>query len=228
MSTAVFDVLVEEYPAWWIDFLGEHNHVGGVEATRWLLQRSGLAAGGRMLDCGAFVGAAARMAVRETGASAIATDINRDFLSAGRAMPGGESVAWVDATTQRLPFPAGTFTSVWSLDSYISVREMTRVAAPRATVCLCCETPADNRGGQDAFLEEWTEGGWELRAHKAISLDAVQTWRAAEAAMVARRSLYEKRYGKRGYLGQLDLLGMLVQSYEHGAQGHGLFVFGRG
>jgi SAM-dependent methyltransferase len=228
VSTAVFDVLVEEYPAWWIDFLGEHNHVGGIEATRWLLQRSGLGRGDRMLDCGAFVGAVARMAAREIGAAAVATDLNPDFLRAGRAMPGGESVVWVDASTQKLPFASGTFASVWCLDSYISVRDMTRVAAPRATICLCCEVPADNRGGQDAFLEEWTEVGWELRAHKPISLDAVQTWRAAEAAMVARRSLYEKRYGKRGYLGQLDLLGMLVQSYEHGAQGHGLFVFGRG
>lgn len=227
MSDA-FDALVAEYPAWWIDFLGEHNHVGGVDATRWLLQRSGLASGAGMLDCGAFVGAAARLAACESGAAAVAADLNADFLAAGRSMPGGEAVAWVAASTSKLPFRDGAFASVWSLDSMIAPREMTRVAAPVATICLCCEVPTDGRGGVEAFIEEWTALGWEMRAHRPMSLDALQTWRNAEAAMVARRSHYEARYGKRGYLGQLDLLAMLVQSYERSEQGHGLFIFGRG
>lgn len=226
--SAVFDTLVAEYPAWWIDFLGEHNHIGGADATRWLLERSGLHRGDRMLDCGAFVGAAARLAAAETGAAAYATDLNADFLAAGRAMPGGEAVGWVAAATAKLPFRDGAFASVWSLDSMILPREMTRVAAPAATICLCCEVPADGRGGVEAFIEEWTGLGWEMRSHRSLSLDALQAWRAAEAAMVAHRSKYEARYGKPGYLAQLDLLAMLVQSYERGATGHGLFVFGRG
>ena len=224
----VFDALVDEYPAWWIDFLGEHNHIGGLETTRWLLQRSGLRPGDRMLDCGAFVGAAARMAAEEQGARAVAFDVAPDFLRAGRAMGGGAGVRWLAASTAKLPFRAGTFASVWSLDSLIAPREMTRVAAARATVCLCCEVPTDSRGGVEAFTEEWTDLGWEVRAHRQASLDAVQAWRHAEAEMVARRTRYEKRYGTRGYLGQLDLLAGLVRSYELGAQGHGLFVFGRG
>lgn len=224
----VFDALVAEYPAWWIDFLGEHNHVGGAATTRWLLERSGLRPGSRMLDCGAFVGASARLAVTETGAAAVATDLNADFLAAGRAMPGGEGVAWVTATTAKLPFRDRTFASVWSVDSSIAPREMTRVAASSATVCLCCEVPADGRGGVEAFIEEWTSLGWEMRSHRSLSLDALQAWRNAEAAMVAHRAKYEARYGKRGYLAQLDLLAMLVESYERGAAGHGLFIFGRG
>ena len=78
-----------DYAAWWIDFLGEHNHVGGEEATRWLLERSQLGPGDLMLDAGAFVGASARMAVARTGCTAIATDVNADFLAAGRQMDGG-------------------------------------------------------------------------------------------------------------------------------------------
>ena len=40
-----FAALADAYPAWWVDLLGEHNHVGGAEATRWLLERSRLAPG---------------------------------------------------------------------------------------------------------------------------------------------------------------------------------------
>ena len=62
--------LADDYAAWWIDLLGEHNHIGGPEATRWLLERAELAPGKIMLDAGAFVGAAARMAADRTVGSA--------------------------------------------------------------------------------------------------------------------------------------------------------------
>jgi len=225
--TSVFDELVEEYPAWWIDALGEHNHIGGVETTRWLLQRSCLTTGRRMLDAGSFVGGAAREAALSVGAQAVAIDVGEDFLRAGQRMPGGELVSWVIGTAQKLPFATGTFDSVWSLDSYIAPREFTRVAAPGATLCLCCEVPVDSRGGLEAFLEEWGELGWELRAHKQMSLEATQAWRTAEADLVRHRPRYLQRYGERGYLMQLDILGDLVRSYELGEQGHGLFVLSR-
>lgn len=224
----VLEQLAEEYPAWWVDFLGEHNHVGGAEATRWLMERAGMAPGDRMLDAGAFVGAAARYAFTHGGATPMACDINADFLRAGREMEGGGGVAWVVASTHRLPFPDRAFASVWCLDSYLAPRELSRVAAMRATLCLCCETPVDSRGGLDAFIEEWEGFGWRMKAHRAMSLEATQTWRRAEADLVRRRQVYEPRYGKRGYLGQLDLLGNLVLSYERGEMGHGLFVFARG
>ena len=32
--------LGERYGAWWIDALGEHNHIGGLDSTRWLLDRA--------------------------------------------------------------------------------------------------------------------------------------------------------------------------------------------
>jgi len=225
---APLSALADEYAAWWIDFLGEHNHVGGEEATRWLLDRSRLAAGDRMLDCGAFVGASARMAARRLDVRAVAIDLEPDFLKTGRQLAGGELVAWAAANTQRLPFPDALFQSVWSLDSYISAREMSRVAAARATICLCCETPDDSRGGLDSFLDEWREFGWEMTAHKSITIDALQAWRHAEAELVARRSRYEARYGHRPYLGQLDLMGHLVAGYERGGMGHSLLVFARG
>lgn len=220
--------LAQDYAAWWIDFLGEHNHVGGEEATRWLLERSRLRAGDRMLDCGAFVGAAARYAARRVDAKAVACDVNADFLAAGRRLHGGQLVDWVPADTRRLPFHDGSFASVWSLDSFIAVREMSRVAARRATICLCCETPIDSRGGLESFIDEWREYGWELAAHRSMSMDALQAWRHAEAEMVAKRRVYEARYGKRPYLGQLDLMGHLVQAYERGMIGHSLLVFARG
>ena len=224
----VFDQLVEDYPAWWIDFLGEHNHVGGRDATTWLLERAGLGPGDRMLDCGAFVGAAARLAAARTGASAVAADVNAEFLAAGRAMAEGGGVAWVVAATQKLPFADGAFSSVWCMDSYIAPRELSRVAAARATLCLCCEVPVDSRGGVEAFIEEWEGYGWSLSAHRQMAIEALQAWRNAEAQMVGRHSHFEQRYGKRGYLGQLDLLGELVRSYSMHEQGHGLFVFRRG
>lgn len=223
-----FDDLVEEYPAWWIDFLGEHNHVGAADATNWLLTRSGLEAGRTMLDAGAFVGSAARLAVEKTGCSAYATDLNPEFLATGRSMQGGDAVEWLLASTHKLPFPDMSFDSVWSLDSYLAPREMSRVAKQNgATLCICCELPVDARGGMEAFVEEWAEYGWEMGGHRSMTLEALQVWRHAEAAFVAKRSYYEPRYGKRAYLGQLDLLGNMVQQYERGEVGHALLVFRR-
>jgi ubiquinone/menaquinone biosynthesis C-methylase UbiE len=217
--------LTDEYAAWWIDFLGEHNHIGGEAATRWLLERSALGPGKRMLDCGAFVGASARMASTQTGCDAVATDLNHDFLATGREMEGGGEVQWLVAETGRLPFKDRTFDSIWALDTYLAPREFARLARPGATLCLCCEVPVDGRGGVEAFIEEWGEYGWELAGHKEMNNEATITWREAEAELVRRRPHYEERYGTRPYLGQLDMLYAMVQSYERHEQGHGLFVF---
>lgn len=223
-----FDALVEEYPAWWIDFLGEHNHVGGVEATKWLLERSGLGPGKRMLDAGAFVGAAARMAIAQTGCSAFATDLGQDFLVAGREMPGGDAVHWVLGSTHRLPFADAVFDSTWCMDSYVAPCELSRVTKrAEVTLCLCAELPVDNRGGLESFIDEWAEFGWSLAGHKSLTLEAIQVWRNAEAVLVAKRTHYEARYGKRAYLAQLDQMAHLVQTYERGEAGHGLLVFSR-
>ena len=220
--------LADDYAAWWIDLLGEHNHIGGADATRWLLDRAELAPGKTMLDAGAFVGAAARMATQQTGCGALATDMNADFLVAGREMPAGDAVRWVAADTAKLPFRDGAFESVWAMDTYISPRELSRVARTSgATLCLNCEVPVDGRGGVEAFIDEWAEYGWSLSAHKEMSNDATVTWRNAEAEMVRRRPFFEQRYGTRPYLGQLDMLMNMVASYERHEQGHGLFVFRR-
>jgi len=221
------EALVAEYPAWWIDFLGEHNHIGGVEATNWLLERSSMRPGARMLDCGAFVGAAARLAAERLDARAVAIDFAADFLRTGRAMSHGDQVQWVTANSRRLPFRDGVFDSVWCLDSDMAPRELSRVAAPAATLCLCCEVPVDSRGGVEAFIDEWAEFGWALSAHKQLSGEATQLWRKVEAELVRRRPHFEERYSKRGYLAQLDLIASMLRAYEIGEQGHGLFVFAR-
>ena len=218
------EALADDYPAWWVDLMGEHNHVGGTDSTRWLLERSGLNTGDLMLDAGAFVGGAARTAAAQ-GIAAFATDVNADFLATGRSLASGEGVRWVVAASQRLPFADGTFASVWCLDAPAVPREFTRVAAPGATLCLCAEAPNDARGGAEAFFDEWAEYGWSLAAHRALSLDATQTWRRIEAELVGRRRHFEERYGTRSYLRQLDFIAGLVKSYERGEIGHGLFVF---
>ena len=225
--SAAFDALVEEYPAFWIDFLGEHNHIGGIDATNWLLQRADLGPDKTMLDCGAFVGSAARLVAMQAGARAVATDINRDFLASGQRMEGGERVRWVPGDSRKLPFRTGAFDSVWALDTYLAPRELSRVAAATASLCLSCEVPVDSRGGVEAFIEEWEAYGWRLTAHKQMSLEAAQAWRRAEGDLVAHHTRYETRYGKRGYLHQLDILADLVRSYTMHEQGHGLFVFKR-
>ncbi len=227
MATAL-ETLAADYAAWWIDFLGEFNHVGGEEASRWLLDRSRLQPGDVMLDAGSFVGSSARLAVERTGCVAVAADINRDFLVAGRVLAGGEAVRMVTATTNRLPFRDGSFESVWCLDSYIAPRELSRVAASRSTLCLCCEAPVDSRGGVEAFIAEWAEYGWQLAAHRQLSSEATQTWRHAESELACKRHIYEERYGKRAYLAQLDMLANMVYAYERGEMGHGLYVFARG
>jgi SAM-dependent methyltransferase len=219
--------VVEAYPVWWVDFLGEHSHMGGRESTRWLLDRSRLGPGDRMLDAGSFVGAAARAAAA-LGIRPVAVDANPDFVVAGRQLSGGNAVQWVCAATQRLPFPEGAFDSVWSLDAPSPPRELSRVAAPRSTLCLCTEVPNDSRGGMESFFEEWAEYGWQLAAHKQISLDATNTWRRIEAELVGRRPHFEARYGTRGYRAQLDMSAAVLKSYERGETGHGLFVFARG
>ena len=226
-AAAVIESLGERYGAWWIDALGEHNHVGGAETTAWLFERAALAPGALMLDTGAFVGAAARFAASH-GVRAVAVDVNADFLNAGRTLPYGRDVGWVEAASERLPFAAGTFASVWALDTAMPPRELSRVAAGEATLCLCAEAPVDSRGGAEAFFDEWAEHGWRLTAHRALSLEATATWRRAEADLVWRRPHYEQRYGKRSYVAQLDLLTSMVQTYERGEVGHGLYVFERG
>lgn len=222
----VLESLAEEYPAWWIDLLGEQNHVGGIDATRWLYERSGLAPGRSMLDAGAFVGGAARFAAAE-GATAWATDVVPDFLAAGRQLEFGERVRWAAADSRRLPFRDATFDSVWCLDAPPYPREFTRVARPGATLCLCTEVPADGRGGFESLQDEWSGYGWTMTAHRPMTLEALQAWRAAEAQLASRRQHFEPRYSHQGYLHQLDLLAHLVQSYERGGMGHGLFVFRR-
>ncbi len=222
-----FAALADAYPAWWVDLLGEHNHVGGAEATRWLLERSRLAPGEAMLDAGAFVGAAARAAAGR-GVRAVALDVVPDFLAAGRAMSHGAGVAWVTADARRLPFASGAFASVWCLESSIFPRELSRVARTAgASLCLGCEAPADGRGGLEAFLDEWAEYGWRLAAHRPLTLEALATWRRCEAELVARRPHFEARYGSRGYLRQLDHLAALVAMYERGSAGHALMVLER-
>lgn len=221
--------LGDRYGAWWIDALGEHNHIGGLDSTRWLLERAALSPGDRMLDTGAFVGAAARFAAGcIPGLRVVATDLNDEFLATGRGLPNGCEVQWVVAASERLPFPSGAFQSVWALDTAMPPRELSRVAAAAATLCLCCEAPNDSRGGAEAFFEEWEEYGWRLTAHRSLSLEATNTWRKAEADVVWRHSYYEERYGKRAYSAQLDVLTSLVQMYERGQAGHGLYVFTRG
>ncbi len=222
------EALSDEYAAWWIDLLGEHNHIGGLEATKWLVERSHLGPGDRVLDAGAFVGAAARFIANRTGARVVATDLNADFLLTGSKMAGGDLVTWAVGSSHKLPFGDGAFTSAWCLDSYIAPKELSRVTAARATLCLCCEVPVDSRGGVESFIEEWCEFGWEMSAHRQMSSDATQAWRLAEGEMVRRRPHFEARYGKRGYIAQLDMLASMVRAYEVGEQGHGLFVFARG
>ena len=226
--SAEIERLGEMYGAWWIDFLGEHCHVGGEIATRWLVDHAGLGAGDRVLDAGAFVGAAARLVASSTAAKVVATDANREFLVTGRGMPGGAGVRWVTAANHRLPFADGTFTSVWCLDAYVAPREFSRVAASAASLCLCTDTPDDGRGGAESFVEEWAEFGWRMTAHRPLTGEAVQAWQHAEANMVGRRSFYEPRYGKRSYLMQLDQVAELVRSYSMHERGHALFVFRRG
>jgi ubiquinone/menaquinone biosynthesis C-methylase UbiE len=222
--TSVYDELVEAYPAWWVDLLGEQNHVGGQDSTAWLFARARLNPGDRALDAGAFVGGTARF-LAANGIRAVALDLGRDFLVAGHKMDNGDSVDWVAGVTQRLPFADGAFRSAWCMDSYIAPRELTRVVASGGTVCLCCEVPVDSRGGVEAFMDEWVDLGFELVGHRQLSLEATQAWRAAEAELVRRRQRFQERYGDRGYVAQLDMVTDLVQAYERGELGHGLFVF---
>lgn len=226
MGLSPFAQLADRAGTWWVDFLGEHNHVGGVTATRWLRERAGISPGDAVLDCGAFVGAAGRQIATATGARVVASDIERAFLLAGKELPGGSAVSWVVADSRRLPFAPETFTSVWALDTPLAPREFSRVAAPVASLCLSGEAPADSRGGLEAFVAEWAAFGWRLAAHRDVSLDALQAWRRAEAELVARRPYFEARYGTT-YLRQLDSVARRVALYERGGAGHGLFVFRR-
>lgn len=223
---AEVEKLGELYGAWWIDFLGEHCHVGGEEVTQWLLDRSAPPPG-PILDAGAFVGATARLLSRH-GARVFATDANPEFLAYGRGMPAGSEIVWVAAPNQRLPFPDLSFAAIWCLDAGAVPQEFSRIAAARAELLLCTETPEDGRGGAEAFVEEWAEFGWRVKAHRSVSGEALQIWQRAEAQMVGRRSYYEPRYGKRSYLAQLDQVADLVRAYSMHELGHGLFVFERG
>lgn len=226
MMSVEVERLGELYGAWWIDFLGEHCHVGSESATRWLLGRAAQAAG-PVLDAGSFVGATARLLGR-SGVRAVAADANADFLEVGQRLPGGTKVEWAAAPNQRLPFADGTFSALWCLDADVVPREFSRVVAESGELVLCLETPDDGRGGAEAFFGEWAEFGWRLKSHKSVTSEALQVWQLAEAQLVGRKTYYEPRYGKRGYLIQLDQIAELVRAYSMHELGHGLFVLERG
>jgi ubiquinone/menaquinone biosynthesis C-methylase UbiE len=181
-----------------------------------------------MLDCGAFLGAAARMAATRAGARAVAADLTADFLAAGRELPGGAGVRWVVADNRRLPFPDGAFDSVWALDTLLAPRELSRVAAAHgATLCLSCDAPTDGRGGGESFLDEWRALGWTLAWNRQTGGEAAHAWRIAEQELAGRRKHFESLMGRRNYQSQLDELAYLVEVYDHGQLGHGLFVLRR-
>lgn len=224
---SVFDRLVEAYPAWWIDALGEFNHIGGEESTRWLMDRAGLVPGARVLDAGCFVGATARLVAEETGAAVTATDIGQDFIDAGREMAGGQGVDWLVADTRRLPFADGSFASTWCMDSHVAMGELTRVTAENGTICLCAVAPLDATGALWTFREQWEDAGWRIVEQKLLSTQATQVWRGAEMDLVGQRAHFQERYGARGYMAQLDIVAELVRAYEYREMGHGLFVLRR-
>jgi len=112
------------------------------------------------------------------------------------------------------------------LDSDISLGELSRITTSDATLCLCCEVPVDGRGGVEAFIDEVEYHGWKMAAHRQMSIEATNTWRAAEADLVRRRPYFEARYGTRPTLPSSTCLATSSR-LRASRTGHGLFVFER-
>ena len=147
----------------WLWEQGDYRPVGErtAPAAAELVAAAGVRADQRVLEVGAGVGNAARVAAR-LGAAVTASDFALSMVEAGRELSAAEGLAveWLEADIEDLPLPDDSFDVVLSTFGIecaprvgVAVDELHRVLKPGGTLGLTQWTPTDfMRQMEDLFL----------------------------------------------------------------------------
>ncbi len=148
------DEFKERQRAMWAagDYATLSEHIRDV--GEYLVQRSAVEAGARVLDVACGAGNAAIPAAK-AGADVAALDLVPGLLEAGRmkAAEVGVEVEWIEGDAEALPFADDSFDFVLSTFGHMfaprhrqTADEMARVCKPGGTIGLCCWTPEGTVG----------------------------------------------------------------------------------
>lgn len=147
----------------WLWEQGDYRPVGErtASAAEELVAATGVRPSQRVLEVGAGVGNAARVAAR-LGATVTASDFAPSMVGAGRALSAAEGLAveWLEADIEDLPLPDASFDVVLSTFGIecaprvrVAVGELHRVLRPGGTLGLTQWTPTDFMAQmEDLFL----------------------------------------------------------------------------
>jgi demethylmenaquinone methyltransferase/2-methoxy-6-polyprenyl-1,4-benzoquinol methylase len=116
---------------------------------RQVIEKAGLAGGGRLLDIATGTGDIALEALRQhPGVQAVGGDFTIEMMRAGAADPGRAAIRWVAADTLALPFPDDTFDAVTSgflmrnvIDVAGAFQEQMRVTRPGGRIVVLESSP---------------------------------------------------------------------------------------
>jgi SAM-dependent methyltransferase len=146
----------------WLWEQGDYRPVGErtVPAAEELVAATGIQSFHRVLEVGAGVGNAARIAAR-LGAVVTASDFAPSMVEAGRALSAAEGLAveWLEADIEDLPLPDASFDVVLSTFGIecaprvgVAVGELHRVLRPGGTLGLTQWTPTDFMGQMEELF----------------------------------------------------------------------------
>ena len=153
---------------------------GSPPVLQWLVDRLGITAADRMLDCGAGVGGPAACAAEQVGVRPILTDPEAGACRGARRLFGLPAVR----AEAGLPFRTGAFDVAWSLgvlctvaDQPAFLRELRRVMAPSARlgllVFLAVDPPlskapqGNNFPTRDSLASMLADAGFAVEEHRA-------------------------------------------------------------
>ena len=113
-------------------------HIGGVAATRDLLDPLGLTASTRLLDIGCGLGGSARFMTQRFGAQVTGLDLTPEFVRTARLLSDkvGLDIAFVVGSALDLPFEAATFDVVTLLHVGMNLPDKPRLFAEAARVLV--------------------------------------------------------------------------------------------
>jgi demethylmenaquinone methyltransferase/2-methoxy-6-polyprenyl-1,4-benzoquinol methylase len=117
---------------------------------RYVIEMTGLASGGRLLDVGAGTGKIALDAIAVTpDIAVVAADFSCEMMRVGKKSPGGLGIHWCCADALQLPFPDSLFHAVTSgylvrnvTDIEKAFEEQLRVVVPGGRVVCLDTSPA--------------------------------------------------------------------------------------
>jgi ubiquinone/menaquinone biosynthesis C-methylase UbiE len=106
-------------------------HLGGMRATRELMQRAGIVKGMRVLDVGGGLGGPARTLAVETVCTVTVLDLTAEYCAVGEMLTArtglSDRVAFRHGNALDMPFSEDAFDAVWTQHSTMNIEEKERL-----------------------------------------------------------------------------------------------------